>query len=111
MLNQILLMSPPAGGAAGGAGMSMNLIFILLIFVVFYFFMIRPQMKKQKQAAKFKEEIKKGDRIITIGGLHGKIAEISEKNFIIEVEGGMRIKIEKSAVSMESTAALQKTNE
>jgi len=111
MLNQILLMSPPAGGAAGGAGMSMNLIFILLIFVVFYFFMIRPQMKKQKQAAKFKEEIKKGDRIITIGGLHGKIAEISDKNFIIEVEGGMRIKIEKSAVSMESTAALQKTNE
>src|SRR5581483_5800555 len=111
MLNQILLMSPPAGGAAGGAGMSMNLIFILLIFVVFYFFMIRPQMKKQKQAAKFKEEIKKGDRIITIGGLHGKIVEISDKNFIIEVEGGMRIKIEKSAVSMESTAALQKTNE
>jgi preprotein translocase subunit YajC len=111
MLNQILLMGPQAAGAAGGSGMSMNLIFIVLIFVVFYFFMIRPQMKKQKQAVKFKEEIKKGDRIITIGGIHGKIAEISEKNFIIEVEGGTRLKIEKSAVSMESTAALQKTNE
>ena len=111
MLNQILLMSPPAGGSAGGSGMSFNLIFILLIFVVFYFFMIRPQMKKQKLAGKFKEEIKKGDRIITIGGIHGKIAEISDKNFIIEVEGGMRLKIEKSAVSMENTMALQKNQE
>ena len=112
MLNQILLMGPQAGAAgAGGAGMSMNLIFILLIFVVFYFFMIRPQMKKQKQAAKFKEEIKKGDKIITIGGLHGKIAEIGDKTFVIEVEGGVRLKIEKSAVSMESTMAIQKTNE
>jgi preprotein translocase subunit YajC len=109
MLNQILLMAPPAGGAAGGgSGMSFNLIFILLIFVVFYFFMIRPQMKKQKSAAKFKEEIKKGDRIITIGGLHGKIAEIGDKTFIIEVEGGNKLKIEKSAVSMENTMALQK---
>lgn len=108
MLNQILLMAPPAGAASGGSGMSMNLIFILLIFVVFYFFMIRPQMKKQKQAARFKEEIKKGDRVITIGGLHGKIAEIGDKTFIIEVENGGRLKIEKSAVSMESTAALQK---
>ncbi|MGP8215907.1 MAG: preprotein translocase subunit YajC [Bacteroidia bacterium] len=111
MLNQILLMAPQAGsgaGASGGSGMSFNLIFILLIFVVFYFFMIRPQMKKQKQQAKFKEEIKKGDKIITIGGVHGKIAEIGDKTFIIEVENGVRLKIEKSAVSMESTMALQK---
>jgi preprotein translocase subunit YajC len=110
MLNQILLMAPPAGASTGGSSMSFNLIFILLIFVVFYFFMIRPQMKKQKQAAKFKEEIKKGDRVITIGGIHGKIAEISDKNFIIEVENGGRLKIEKSAVSMENTMALQKNN-
>ena len=102
-------MAPPAGGAgAGGSGMSLNLIFILLIFVVFYFFMIRPQMKKQKLAGKFKEEIKKGDKIITIGGIHAKIAEIGDKFFIIEVENGGRLKIEKSAVSMESTMALQK---
>src|ERR1700739_3121223 len=108
MINQILLMAPPAGGGQGGSRMAFNLIFILLIFVVFYFFMIRPQAKKQKQAAKFKEEIKKGDRIITIGGLHGKIAEIGDKTFIIEVEGGVKLKIEKSAVSLENTMALQK---
>ena len=112
MLNQILLMAPPAGGAAGGgSGMSFNLIFILLIFVVFYFFMIRPQMKKQKQAAKFKEEINKGDKIVTIGGIHGKIVEVTDKTFTIEVENGGRLKIEKSAVSMESTAALQKSGQ
>ncbi|HWY99340.1 MAG TPA: preprotein translocase subunit YajC [Bacteroidia bacterium] len=110
MLNQILLMGPPAAGAGAGGGQStiFNLGFILLIFVVFYFFMIRPQMKKQKAAAKFKEEIKKGDKVITIGGIHAKIAEIGDKTFIIEVEGGVRLKIEKSAVSMENTMAIQK---
>lgn len=111
MLNQILLMAPPAGGSTGGSGTAFNLIFILLIFVVFYFFMIRPQAKKQKLATKFKDEIKKGDRIITIGGHHGKIAEIQDKTFIIEGEDGHRTKIEKSAVSMESTMALQKNKD
>jgi preprotein translocase subunit YajC len=102
MLNQILLMAQP------GAPAWQQFLPIVLIIVVFYFFMIRPQMKKQKVAVKFKEEIKKGDKIITIGGIHGKIAEIGDKTFIIEVEGGNRLKIEKSAVSMENTMALQK---
>jgi preprotein translocase subunit YajC len=81
---------------------------ILLIVVVFYFFMIRPQMKKQKEQNKFRLEIKKGDKIVTLGGIHGKIAEVQDKTFIIEVEGGVRIKIEKSAISMENSIALNK---
>jgi len=73
--------------------------------------MIRPQVKKQKAQAKFKESIGKGDKIITIGGVHGKILEVGETTFIIEVEGQNRLKIEKSAVSMESSQTLNKDAE
>ncbi len=79
---------------------------LVLIIVVFYFFFIRPQMKKTKEQKKFREAIKKGDKIITIGGIHGKIAEIQDTTFTIEVEGGNRLRIEKSAVAMDNTAQL-----
>jgi preprotein translocase subunit YajC len=102
MLNAVILMT------GGGQNPSSFFLSLLLIAVIFYFFMIRPQMKKQKDQAKFKESIQKGDKIITIGGLHGKIVEIGEKTFIIETEGGNRLKIEKSAVSLESTSATYK---
>lgn len=83
---------------------------LILIMVVFYFFMIRPQMKKAKDQKKFRENIKKGDKIITIGGIHGKIIDVQDTTFLIEVEGGNRLKIEKSAVSMENSATLGQTN-
>ena len=98
-----ILLQAGAPGAGGGAS---TLIMIGLMVIVFYFFMIRPQMKKQKDQNKFREEIKKGDKIITLGGMHGKIADIQDKTFIIEVEGNNRLKIEKSAVSMESSQPL-----
>jgi preprotein translocase subunit YajC len=98
-----LMMS--SGGKEGGMT---SMIFLVLIFGVFWLFMIRPQMKKQKAQQKFKDTIGKGDKIITIGGVHGKILEIGDTTFVIEVEGGNRLKIEKSAVSMESSQALNK---
>lgn len=90
---------------AGGSDQNpaTSIIFLVLIFAVFWLFMIRPQVKKQKAQQKFKEALGKGDKIVTIGGVHGKILEIQDTTFIIEVEGGNRLKIEKSAVSMEST--------
>jgi len=91
--------------ATGGSTLG-SLLPLLLIIVVFYFFMIRPQMKKTKDEKKFREGIAKGDKIITIGGVHGKITEIQETTLIIEVEGGNKLKIEKSAVSMQASAAL-----
>lgn len=95
----VILMSPQ-----GGEGSNMtSIVFLVLIFGVFWFFMIRPQMKKQKEQQKFKDSIGKGDKIVTIGGVHGKILEVQESTFIIEVEGGNRLKIEKTAVSMESS--------
>ena len=105
-LISILMM----GGQEGGSPAT-SIIFLLLIFGVFWLFMIRPQVKKQKAQAKFKDEITKGDKIITIGGVHGKIIEVGETTFIIEGEGGHRQKIEKSAVSMESSQALNKDKE
>jgi preprotein translocase subunit YajC len=78
-------------------------IFFGAIIVIFYFFMIRPQQKKAKDQKKFVEEIKKGDYVITIGGVHGYIAELNGDTFILEVEKGGRIKFSKSAISMEAT--------
>jgi preprotein translocase subunit YajC len=95
---------------AGGSEQSpaASIIFLLLIFVVFWLFMIRPQIKKQKAQQKFKESLVKGDKIVTIGGIHGKIHEVQDTTFIIEVESGNRLKIEKTAVSMEASLPLMK---
>jgi len=80
-------------------------IMMVLMFGILYFFMIRPQQKKAKDQKKFAEEIKKGDYVVTIGGLHGRIAEVEDDTIIVEVERGARIRFSKSAVSMESTKA------
>jgi len=66
---------------------------------IFYFFMIRPQRKKEKEARLFRESLGKGERIVTIGGMHGKIVEVQEATFTVETESGARMRIEKSSVS------------
>lgn len=101
MTTNILLMM---GGAQGGG--AAQFIPLVLIIVVFYFFMIRPQMKKAKEQKKYREALAKGDKIVTIGGIHGKIVEAQETTFIIEVEGGHKLKIEKSAISMDASNLL-----
>ncbi len=79
---------------------------LVLIIVVFYFFMIRPQLKKTKEQKKFRENIKVGDKIVTIGGIHGKIADVGETTFMITVEGGVKLKIEKNAISMDASTLI-----
>jgi preprotein translocase subunit YajC len=78
-----------------------------LMAVVFYLFMIRPQMTKAKEEKKFREGLKKGDRVVTIGGIHGKIAEVKETTLLVEVGDGNKLKIEKSAVSKDNSVGLQ----
>ena len=97
MLTNILLMTQPQG-AGSGSGYS-SLIFLALVMVIFYFFFIRPQTKKAKELRKYRESLKKGDKILTIGGLHGKIVEVQETTFTIEVEDGSRMRFEKSAIA------------
>jgi preprotein translocase subunit YajC len=99
MINTILLQ------AQGGSPWT-SFIFFGAIILVFYFFMIRPQQKKAKDQKKFIEEVNKGDNIVTIGGMHGRIAEVEGDTFVLEVEKGGRIKFNKSAISMEATKAL-----
>lgn len=88
--------------AAGGGAMS-QLLMILLMVVVFYFFMMRPQMKKAKLERAFKDSIEKGAKIVTIGGVHGKVTEVHENTFILEIADGVKVKIEKSAISAEAS--------
>ncbi len=80
-----------------------SIVFMVAIIGVFYFFMIRPQQRKAKEQKKFIEEIKKGEDVVTIGGMYGRVAEIEGDTIVLEVERGGRIKMSKSAVSMEST--------
>ncbi len=77
------------------------LIFFVLIFGVFWFFMIRPQVKKQKAERKFRKEIKKGDKVVTSGGIHGKVFSISEGTVLLDVGDGTKLKIEKTTISLE----------
>ncbi|WP_228235403.1 preprotein translocase subunit YajC [Allomuricauda sp. M10] len=89
-----------------------NFLPLIMIFAVAYFFMIRPQMKRQKDEKKFTSELKKGDRIITKSGLHGKIVELNDKDFscVIETMAG-RLKFDRSAISMEMSKKLNTTEE
>lgn len=78
--------------------MPQQIIMLVLIIVVFYFFMIRPQMKKQKELKKFRESLTVGDKVVTIGGIHGKILEVAETTIVISTESG-KLRLDKSAVT------------
>ena len=77
-----------------------------LIILVMYFFMIRPQMKKQKDQKKFVEELKKGDKVITTAGLHGRIAEVNDGTIVIDTEFGGKLRFDKTAVSLDASKPL-----
>jgi preprotein translocase subunit YajC len=101
MLNSILLQAPAANPI-------MQFLPIVLIIVVFYFFMIRPQMKKAKDQKKFVDELKEGDKVVTTAGIHGKIVDMNDTTFVLEVEGGTKIRFDKAAVSLDASKALIK---
>jgi preprotein translocase subunit YajC len=99
-LNYILLFAPPQGQEGSGGGL-MSFLPLILIIVVFYLFFIRPQMRKSKEQKKFRESLKKGDKVVTIGGIHGKIAEISETTVLLEVSSQVKFTLEKSAIAVD----------
>jgi preprotein translocase subunit YajC len=95
-------------------GQGGNMSFLLTmgaVFLVMYFFMMRPQQKKQKDQKKFLEEMKKGDAVVTIGGLHGKIHELDDLTLILEVDRGIRMKFDRSSISMEASMRAKKEAE
>jgi len=99
-----------AQAAAGGdSGWISQILLFGGIILIFYFFMIRPQQKKQKDHKKFVEDIKKGDSVITIGGVHGKIFSVDDDTVIVEVDKGVKMTFEKSAISLEQSKKLNDT--
>ena len=85
-----------------------GLIMILLIFVVFWLFFIRPQNKKQKEEQKFREALQKGDDVVTIGGIHGKVMEVKETTVLVSIDNNVKIEVEKSAIVATPAAAARK---
>ena len=90
--SMVLLQSESAGGGFSG------MIMIIAMIVIFYFFMIRPQSKKQKEIKRAREAMQKGDAVVTAGGIHGKIKEISDNTILIEVAPGVSLKVDKNSV-------------
>lgn len=103
MLNTILMAQQPNSSPV------MTFLPLILIAVVFYFFMIRPQTKRMKDQKNFITNLKKGDKIVTVGGIHGKIAEINDDTFLMEIENGVKMKIDRISVSLEASKKLNET--
>lgn len=102
-LMYILLMAPQEGGEGGGL---LSFLPLILIILVFYLFFIRPQMKRTKEQRKFRETLQKGDKVVTIGGLHGKVTEVGETTITMEVSPQVKMTFEKSAIAMDKQSQL-----
>jgi preprotein translocase subunit YajC len=102
MILNIILQEP---APSGGGGM-MQMVFLLSIIVVFYFFMIRPQTRKAKKEREFRDSLQKGAKVVTIGGIHGRIVEVSDRTFMIEIDSNVKVRVEKTAVAADATKAL-----
>lgn len=100
-LNSIFLLQQ--SGEGGGIS---GLLMIVAMIVIFYFFMIRPQNKKQKEIKKAREAMQNGDKVVTAGGIHGKIKEITESTILIEVAPGVSIRVDKTSVFPAGTNAV-----
>jgi preprotein translocase subunit YajC len=93
----LFLMGQPAG-AAGQTNPLVTFLPLILVFVVFYFFMIRPQMKKQKEMNNYRNSLKKGDKVVTTGGLYGRILEVKDNYVMMDAGGDVKLKVDKSAL-------------
>jgi len=99
-----LLMAQPQGAEANPLMAFMPL---LIIIVIFYFFMIRPQVKRQKELRKFRESLAKGDKVVTTGGIYGKIVEVKDNIVVMQIDNEVNIRVDKSAVIKDMSDAPQ----
>ncbi len=105
-ISQGLVLLQAAAGSSSGQMVS-TLVTFGLVFVVFYFLIIRPQNKKQKEAKKMIEAVKKGDKIITIGGIHGVVHAVKEGTVVVKVDDDSRIEFSKSAIATVAAARVE----
>jgi len=92
-----IILATGQQGQAGGSQWGFPLMMLAMI-GIFYFFMIRPQVKRQKEMAKFRSALAKGDKVITTGGIYGRISEINDQTVLLEVDSNVRIRVDKSAL-------------
>lgn len=100
----ILLQAGAAGAAQQGSSMSFW-IMMILIFGVMWFFMIRPQRKQQKELEKMRSELKKGDKVVTAGGIYGTIAEVQERTVLMKVDGDVKLRVDKNSLQKDFSEA------
>jgi preprotein translocase subunit YajC len=103
----LFFMAQPAG-SSGGSNPLVTFLPLILVFVVFYFFMIRPQMKKQKDMNNYRNSLKKGDKVITTGGIYGRVIEVKDNSVMMDVGGDVKLKVDKSALMKDPTDTEQK---
>ena len=101
-----ILQAAPAGQAPAGGGWSLWLM-LALMFVVIWFFMIRPQRKQQKELEKFRNALKRGDKVVTIGGIYGTVDEIKDKTVLIKVDGEIKLRVDKNSLVKDFSAQQQ----
>ena len=94
----ILLQAAPEGGGGLMSGGMGSIVMIILLFVIMYFFMIRPQQKQRKEVEKQRAAMRVGDKVVTAGGVHGKLKEINDTTLLVEISDGVKIKIDKTSV-------------
>jgi preprotein translocase subunit YajC len=101
-LSYILLQAPAT--QSGGGNWTM-LLMLVAVFAIMYFMMIRPQQKRQKEIQKMRESLKVGDKVVTAGGIHGKIKEVNDSVFLVEIAENIRIRVDKASVFVSSSDA------
>lgn len=99
----LLQAAAPAAGQAQGGSQWSFWIMIIALFAIMWLFMIRPQRKQQKELEKFRSELKKGDKVITAGGIYGTIGEIEEKTVLLKIDGDVKIRVDKSSIVRDTT--------
>ena len=98
MMNVMLQAGAAAPAAAQGGSMWSSILMIVMLFVVMYFFMIRPQRKQQKEIENFRNSLAKGQKVITAGGIYGVVKEINERDILMEVDGNVTLRVDKTAI-------------
>ena len=107
LINFLVAPGNAEGGAQGGGSGLTMLLMLALIFVVMWLFMIRPQQKRQKELNSFRDSLKKGDKVVTVGGIYGTVIEVNDNRVMLEIDKDVRIKVDKASLVKDFSDAQQ----